>query len=76
MICNISQRQSALRGHGARAAGPHQAARYRQAISILCLLALALTITGCGRADARAIARLGARRRARSLGVLFTAPPV
>jgi hypothetical protein len=74
MICNFSEGKSAPRGDGARTAGPHPAVR-RRAISILCLLVLAVTATGCGRADARALARLGPRRRARSLGVLFTARP-
>ena len=74
MICNISEGRSALRGHGSRAATA-RAGWYRQAVSVLCLLTLALTATGCGRVDARALIRLGPRRKPRSLGVLFTAPP-
>ena len=76
MICNISQGKSALPGQRSRAAAAPQLAVWcRQATSVLCLLALVLTASGCGRVDARAIGKLGARRRPRSLGVLFTAPP-
>jgi hypothetical protein len=76
MICNIPVGKTRLRGQAPPAgAAPQLATRCRQAVSVLCLLSLVLIATGCGRADARAIRGPGARRRPRSLGVLFTAPP-
>jgi hypothetical protein len=51
---------------------PLLAAWWRRAVTALCLLTLVLSAAGCGRADARV---MGARRRPRSLGALFTARP-
>ena len=47
----------------------------RRAVTALCLLTLVAGATGCGRIDARALARPGFRRRPRALGSLFTALP-
>jgi hypothetical protein len=76
MICKIPQVNTVRPARGSPAsAAPHLAGWCRQAVSLLCLLALALATTGCSRADARASGGAGARRRPRSLGALFTAPP-
>jgi hypothetical protein len=48
---------------------------FRRAVTVLCLFSIALVVTGCARADARSMAKAAQRRKARSLGVLFTAPP-
>jgi hypothetical protein len=52
-----------------------RSAGFRRAVATLCLVTLVLAATGCGRAHARPGAKAGVRWRARSLGVLFTAPP-
>ena len=76
MICNISEGKTGLNGQDPpTGAAPHLAVRCRRATSVLCLLALLLVAAGCARADARATRGPGIRRRAGSLGVLFTASP-
>jgi hypothetical protein len=79
MTCHRSPGNSTRPGCGRprspAPAAPHLAAWGRRAVTALCLVTLVLSAAGCGRADGWVAPRLGARRRPRSLGALFTAPP-
>ncbi len=75
MNCNASDRKPGLPGSGSPTAAVQLAVWCRRAVTVLCLATLVLGAAGCGRTNARATARAGLRRRARNLGVLFTASP-